>query len=396
LQVLGVVRDAFKKQVDEFISVMLYEIDTAYTDSTIYKKPPSYITNTQDSTVIFKLDYLKEGDYALFAMKDEAKNNLFDQNADKIAFLKDTISLPTDSTYVLTLFKEIGNYRASVPNFAAKNKIVFGYYGGEEDIEIKPLSSIPDTVKTKILRDGDKDTLNFWFTPYKTDSLIFEVTNKKNMVVDTFIVKSRRVGIDSLTIQPNQNGSLDYNVPYYLAINTPVVNFDTSKISMAVMDSIPLDFKVDFDSIANTLGFDFNMEPNENYTLDLFPGAITDLFGQTNDTINYRLSTRSYSDLGDLALNIEGDFEYPILVQLTDTDGKTLLELFAEEKQPFEFSKIQPASYLIRVVQDTNGNGKWDTGNFLKKQQPEKISYYPNEIQMRANWIENITFTITN
>ena len=106
LEVLGVVKDAFNKEVDKFVSVMLYEIDSAYTDSTIYKKPPNYITNTLDSTVLFKLRNLKEGKYAIFAIKDAAKNNIFDQNSDKIAFLKDTITLPTDSTYVLTLFKE--------------------------------------------------------------------------------------------------------------------------------------------------------------------------------------------------------------------------------------------------------------------------------------------------
>ena len=100
LEVLGVVKDAFNKGADDFVSVMLYEIDTAYTDSTIYKKPPNYITNTLDSTVIFNLKNLKEGKYAMFALKEEPRNNVFDQNSDKIAFLRDTITLPTDSTYL--------------------------------------------------------------------------------------------------------------------------------------------------------------------------------------------------------------------------------------------------------------------------------------------------------
>ena len=92
LRLSGAVRDAFKKKADDFISVMLYEIDTAYTDSTIFQKPPNYITNTLDSAVIFRLKNLKEGQYKLFALKDAGKNNIFDQNADKIAFLNDTIS----------------------------------------------------------------------------------------------------------------------------------------------------------------------------------------------------------------------------------------------------------------------------------------------------------------
>ena len=55
LRVSGAVKDAFKKKANDFISVMLYEIDTAYTDSTIFLRPPNYISNTLDSAVIFRL-----------------------------------------------------------------------------------------------------------------------------------------------------------------------------------------------------------------------------------------------------------------------------------------------------------------------------------------------------
>lgn len=395
LKVLGVVKDAFNKKVDNFVSVMLYKIDTAYTDSTIYKKPPNYITNTLDSTVVFTLSNLKEGQYALFAMKDDAKNNVFDQNSDKIAFLKDTITLPTDSTYLLTLFKEIPDYSAAVPSFAAKNKIVFGYYGGEEDIEITPLTVIPDTIKTKILKERDKDTLNFWFTPYEVDSIIFTVTNKKKIAIDTFTVKSRKVGIDSLRIEPNQNGSLDFNKGYYLAANTPIVGVDTTKMKMIFKDSLPMDFKVVFDSIANKVDVDFEKEPNENYSLDLLPGAITDFFGQTNDTVNYRMSTRSFADYGNLRLTLAGAVQYPIIVQLTDDNGKTKLEIYATKPKIFEFNNIDPSKYLIRVIFDKNENKIWDTGSFLKNIRPERVIYYPDEIEVRANWELEQTFTIS-
>ena len=38
------------------------------------------------------------------------------------------------------------------------------------------------------------------------------------------------------------------------------------------------------------------------------------------------------------------------------------------------------------MVYDTNGNQKWDTGNYLKKIQPERISYYDRLIEASANW----------
>ncbi|MGF1559638.1 MAG: Ig-like domain-containing protein [Flavobacteriaceae bacterium] len=394
LQVRGVVKDAFNKKADAFISVMLYEIDSAYTDSTLFKKLPNYITNTLDSTVIFTLANIKEGKYALFAMKDEAKNNLFDQNSDKIAFIKDTVSLPTDSTYLLRLFKEVPNYSVSVPSFAARNKIVFGYYGADEDLEIKPLTTIADSVKTKILRDGEKDTLNFWFTPFEFDSIVFTVTNEKWKVIDTFSVKKRKVGLDSLQLTANQRGTLSFNEAFHIAANTPLFAIDTTLMKMMGKDSIPMNVGVSLDSIGNKVDFEFSIEPDENYSLELLPGAITDFFGETNDTLNLKLSTRNYADYGNLTMNIEGAVEYPILVQLTSEDGKKYLEVYGKEEQAFEFSNIEPGTYLVRVIQDANGNGKWDTGNYLKNLQPEKVSYYPDKIEVRANWEKIETFRL--
>ncbi len=399
LEVLGVVKDAFNKKSDNFVSVLLYEIDSAYTDSTIYKKPPNYITNTLDSAVIFNLKNIKEGQYAIFALKDEAKNNIFDQNADKIAFIQDTLVLPSDTTYLpeLKLFKEITNYSAVVPNFAAKNKIVFGYYGStNEDVVIAPLTKLPDSIKTKSLKAYEKDTINFWFTPFETDSIIFTVTNSTKKKIDTFTVKQRKVGTDSLKITANQSGSLDFNRSFYLQANTPILRIDSSKISMTVKDSIPFQFKTALDTIANKIDFEFAVEPDLNYKVELLPGAITDFFEQTNDSTNYRINTRSYSDYGNLKVRLAGDITYPILAQLTNEQGETQTEQYATKENVIAFTNLQPASYFVRIIFDTNKNKQWDTGSFIERKQPERVSYYPDKIDIRANWDEDITFTISN
>ncbi len=397
LEVPGVVEDAFKRKADPFISVMLYEIDSAYTDSTIFQRPPNYITNTLDSTVIFRLKNLKEGQYKLFALKDEAKNNIFDQNVDKIAFMEDTLTLPTDSTYLLTLFKEVPNYSMAVPSLTAKNRIQFGYFGDATDIEITPLTPLPDTVSTKILKERDKDTLNYWLTPFEMDSIVFTVTNEKAKVIDTFTVKSRKVGLDSLQLNPNQNGSLNFNDPFFIAANTPLAAIDTTKISMMDQDSIAMVFTTNLDTLENRVDFDFKIEPNQNYQLDLMPGAITDFFGETNDTLVYNLSTQSYADLGNITFDIEGEnIKYPLIVQLIDEQGKIKQEVIAMESKPLEFNNIEPANYFVRVIFDKNANQKWDTGNYLKRRQPEKVSYYPDTIQVRANWELPVTFTLLN
>ncbi|WP_396636510.1 Ig-like domain-containing protein [Maribacter sp. R77961] len=395
LELAGVVKDAFNKDADDFISVMLYKIDSSYTDSTLYQKPPNYITNTLDSTVIFRLKNLKEGKYALFAVKDEAKDNIFNQKTDKIGFTKDTINLPTDSIYLLTLFKEIPDYGAAVPSLAAKNRISFGYYGEGTDVMINSISIIPDTVKTTVLKEYDKDTLNYWFTPFEMDSLVFTVTNDALKVIDTFTVKNRKVGVDSLRLTPSQIGNLDFGKKFSIAVNTPIVVLDTSKIKMIAKDSTAVTYSIKLDSVANKLNFDFMVEPNENYKIELLPGAIQDFFEETNDTINYSLSTKSLADFGNLSLNLNGtNISYPLIVQLTNEKGKTEREIYATGPQVFDFNNLDPGKYMVRIIFDENGNKQWDTGNYLKNIQPEKVSYYPSLIEMRANWEKIETFNL--
>ncbi|HET8736916.1 MAG TPA: Ig-like domain-containing protein, partial [Pricia sp.] len=364
LDVAGVVRDAFMRKTDDFISVMLYEIDTAYTDSTIFKRPPNYITNTLDSTVIFRLKNLKEGQYKLFALKDKAKNNVFDQDVDKIAFMEDTLTLPTDSTYLLTLFKEVPNYNMAVPSLTAKNRIQFGYFGDASGVEIAPLAPLPDTVRTKVLKERGKDTLNYWFTPFAMDSIVFTVTNEKEKVIDTFTVKSRKVGLDSMQLTASHNGSLNFHDPFFIGANTPLTALDTAKISMMDQDSSAVAFTVDLDTVKNKVDFDFEVAANQTYQIDLLPGAITDFFGETNDTLVYNLSTPSYADLGNLRFNIEGDsVAYPLIVQLTDQQEVLKREVFVPEPRKLEFNNLEPAKYFLRVIFDTNANQEWDTGN---------------------------------
>jgi len=396
LTLSGAVKDAINRKADEFISVMLYEIDSAYTDSTIYKQPPLYITNTGDSLPFFELRNLKAGKYALFGLKDVNKNNMFDQGQDKIGFIEDTITLPTDSIYGLNLFREQLNYKPSVPSLAANNKIIFGYQGDYRDMVIETLTTLPDSVGTTILKERDKDTLNYWFTPTDLDSIIFTVRNDKVQVLDTFTVKMRNLPMDSLKLSASVNGKFNFEDTFSILANTPIVAMDTSNISLMVSDSIPATYTYELDTISNKIDFDFETEPNQKYSFSLLPGAITDFFGIQNDSLAYNLSTSSFADYGNLTMILSGNVTFPVIVQLTNEKGEVQREIFATEPQAFEFNNLNPGNYVARVIFDENGNGKLDTGNYLEKRQPEEISYYPGTIEIRANWEKEETFILSN
>lgn len=396
LTVSGAVKDAFDRKAEEYVSVLLYELDTSYTDSTIYKKPPNYLTNTSDSLPLFQLKNLKAGDYAIFALKDVNRNNLFDQRQDKIGFLKDTISIPTDSVYLLTMFKEQQDYSVSVPSYVAKNRILFGYNGDGNDIKIDALTTLPDSVETLILKDRETDTLHYWLKPTDLDSIIFTVTNTKLEQIDTFTVKSRKLPMDSMRLNATVSGKMNFEDAFGILSNTPIIDVDTSRIGLILNDSLLTPFEHTLDTIGNKIDFDFAIEANQEFRFSLLPGAVTDFFGVQNDTLNYNFSTGSYADYGNLRFTLSGDVRFPVIVQLTGEKGELNRELTSNRPITFEFNNLKPGEYRVRVIFDDNQNGIWDTGNFLKKIQPEQVSHYPDVIDVRANWELEQTFIISN
>jgi hypothetical protein len=82
-------------------------------------------------------------------------------------------------------------------------------------------------------------------------------------------------------------------------------------------------------------------------------------------------------------------------VQFVTEGGVVTKEMYAKEEQTvFEFENINPANYNVRVIYDTNENGKWDTGDFLERRQPEEVIYFPKLLDIRANWTLNETFIL--
>ena len=396
LQMSGIVDDAINAKVDRYVSVMLYRVDSTFTDSTIYKKPPNYITNTLDSLIVFKLKNLSAGTYAILALKDENNNTLFDQSQEKIGFLDRYIEIPKDSFISIKMFKEIPNYRVVKPKLEAANKITFGYSGLAQDLDIRPLLALPDSVKTRVLKERGKDSLNFWFTPTETDSLQFIVTHKILQKIDTFTVKTRKMKADSIIISPEKRGNAPFSRPYFLEVNTPIKAINSQKIIITNRDTLLVPFKSYLDTVENKIGLNFAIKTEERFRIQMFPGAIEDLFKNVNDTISYELSTKSKESYGSLSLKLKTSSSSQMIVQLTNENEEVQREQRGPSNQVFFFEYLDPQKYKLRVIYDYNSNGFWDTGDYLKKLQPEMVAYYPELLEVRANWEFEETFILPN
>ena len=166
LSVKGYVEDAILKEPDTFVSVMLYEADSTYSDSIVYKQKPRYITNTLDSVTTFSIDNIKAGTYKLIALKDKNANYKFDQKNDKIGFNEGFITIPNDSaSHKLKLFKEKVNFKAIKPTQDGESRIIFPYEGDYENMRINVLGDTPEGYKTRIVKDPITDSLYYWYQP---------------------------------------------------------------------------------------------------------------------------------------------------------------------------------------------------------------------------------------
>ena len=86
---------------------------------------------------------------------------------------------------------------------------------------------------------------------------------------------------------------------------------------------------------------------------------------------------------------------FPVIVQLLKADRNEFVdEIYAENDQEFVFRNLIPGKYKVRLIYDDNKNRKWDSGNFLLKIQPEKVVYYPDILDVRANWEMTETFIL--
>lgn len=383
LSIGGTVKDAYNKEVEPFVSVMLYEANDKFQDSVVYKDNPRYITNTLDSLKTFKLENLKSGKYLLVAMKDYGSNNKFNPKKDKIGFHKEFITIPNDTAYELKLFKETQVFKASRPYQASGNRVVVPYEGVAKNskITLKNGQTVLPAIITKFPK---KDSLQVWYKPLKVDSLSMVVT--KDSYEKNFNFKIKAAKKDSLNITQVQTGLLNFRDRFALLTNTPLTKFDHSKIKLTNKDSVSVDFKTEYDEFNQQLFFDFKREPSEKYTFSIMPGALIDYLEQSNDTLIYNFTTRDLADYGNLKVNLKNVKHFPVIVELCNEKGDVLATQYSESSSKVEFNLVEPALFWLRAIYDDNKNKEWDPGNYLEKRQAEEVIYFSKGIDVRANW----------
>jgi uncharacterized protein (DUF2141 family) len=396
LSLNGKVKDAYDKEAEPFVSVMLYEINDTFKDSVVYTDNPRYITNTLDSLKTFRLENLKAGKYLLVAMKDYNSNNKFNPKKDKIGFNKQYITVPNDTVYELELFKEVLPFKTYKPSQASGNRLIMGYEGKVNSVNERPkiiLKNNNEILPSIVTQFPKKDSLQIWYKPLKADSLA--VTVNRDKYQEDFTLKIKEQKKDTLSITAVQNGVLNFRDRLTFETTTPLVKFDNSKIKILNKAGITVPFTSEYDEFNQKLYLDFKKEPSEEYAFTIQPGALTDFFEKSNDTLDYKVTTKTTAEYGNLSVSLQNVKQFPVIVELTNEKGEVLATEYSDKNTTIDFNLIQPALYSLRAIYDVNKNKEWDSGNYLEKRQAEEVIYFSKEIDVRANWDVNQAFDLS-
>lgn len=390
----GKIKDAYSQNTDNFVNVMLYEANETFNDSTIYKERPRYVTNTLDSMVQYSLQNLKQGKYHLIALKDANNNYRFDPKSDKIAFLNQTVDVPNDTIYQLELFQEKRPFKTIKPAQANSNKLYAGYEGDYRGMKVEVRNGLgTEVISSIVTKVKDKDSLQVWLPRKLTDSIKVTVTHRDS--IKTFNVKLKELkAADSLSVDPVQKGGLHFREKFTLIPSTPLVTIDSTKISLVNKDSLAVKYSYKYDGFKQELVFDFEKQEDQKYTFTLMPGALKDFYEKENDTLSYKLATKTYIDYGNLRLTLKNAKRFPLMLEVLDSKGEVDAFYYSEGETQINFDAVLPDKYTLRVYYDDNKNKEWDTGDYLLKRQPEELIYMPKEIDVRANWDPEETFDL--
>jgi hypothetical protein len=207
----------------------------------------------------------------------------------------------------------------------------------------------------------------------------WNLTLRKKDFSQQMWVKIKPQKKDSLSLALSSPGSLHLRDSLTLNASVPVSSVNRDFIRLINKDSVPIAVEPQVDNYNLQIKLGFPREPVERYQMTLLPGAVTDYFGRTNDTISFSFSTKNTSDYGNLRLTLQNVRQFPVIVQLTDDKGKIMASRQVDNDEPVSFDLIDPLAYTLRVIYDENRNGVWDTGNFL---------------DVRANWDVDQVFTL--
>ena len=398
LSVSGQVVDVTTGNAVKDVLVMLYD---NLSDTVVRTERPFYFGRTDDNGN-FKIENIKADTLKVFVLKDaDPPNYLYDNETEGIGFL-DTFIITSDSTpgpLRISFFQPEPNLRLVETNKGRYGLLKLSFNREPYDAKIDY-----DDFGQFFFQETVEDSIRVWYDWSSSDSFNIYVT--ADTLTDTILIKStdkRQAFVNETKIrvingiQGGRTQTLNPFKPQELKFNHPIDAIDASKIQL-LKDSVqtPVDFEMIPDSInPRSVFLKHNWTEMAAYKLILLPGAITDVYGIRNDTIrqNYRPDERK--NFGNILLTIDQldstkQYVFEVL------KGTELIKSYAHKNSSIftiDLKHLSPGDYKLEIVEDTNGNGRWDPGAY-ENYRPSEKRFSKTLEQLRANWDLEATISL--
>jgi len=413
LSLSGNVTDAYTRMPVKGALVMLYN---DFSDSVPMKQIPTYVSRTLDNGS-FNLNNLASGKYRAVALADGNSDYMYNLPTETIGFSSDSVTPYYSAVNIMDtnvllndaakqmlvsidMFPEPDSTQRILKSvIAAKNRLAIAFRYSTTSPVFRALN-VADSLPWGIPEwNPANDTLNAWLVNIP-DTLKLEVSDR-GMVIDTVklstTMKVAGKAKNTPTTSPLrytasvQGGMLGYNRPLILTFANPVKEsfFDSIQLSVRTpADTTTIKPVVKFtDSIQRHLQVMHNWNTTDSYDLYIPKGTFTDIYSDTCDSTHVYFKVRLLEEYGKFAVLINSqDSKNPVIIQLLTEKGAVIDQRIVTSGKRVDFGLLAPAKYGLKAIMDSNGNGKWDTGIFVKKIQPERVLVHPKLFEVRTNW----------
>lgn len=277
-----------------------------------------------------------------------------------------------------------------------------------------PSEQLPDTIKgtitymkhdsiNQLVRSTDKLRLYWKYIESKAEQKEREKQEREKERVE----KDGEIYTPPAKPNPfkyNLTGKGDVNPENDISISFdyPLVEMDSTRIELFRLGDNEDVYKVKYGLKQDSVDIrkwiiSANWIPDMKYRLDIADSIFVDVAGYRNDSIQSDFTILSPDKFGTLTVKVKGKSDSSLYVlQLLSDQNKVLQEKKLVKSGQYSFQYIDPGDVKLRVVEDINGNGEWDSGDMIIHDQPERVEIYipenGNELMaMKMKWDIEIT-----